>query len=248
MGDLFDNAIDSLEVDIRFYIYGEFETAHKHAILNIFHSIELSLKEKLHRIHPLFIYKNIDRPITEDSQTVSLDEILARYNNLGISLDHKQIGILKNLQARRNRIEHHRFEPDDSHFYVIGKSLKFLYYFLPDHLDCSLEDFLDEDIYRKSRELILEYEERLEEAEKEVEERTTPKTKDDLCEPTDSAICPECGNETVVIGTERGDFCFFCMEEVDLVQCEWCGGYFSPGELNEFDMCGPCYKERLRKF
>jgi hypothetical protein len=217
MGDLFDNAVDSLGVGIKFYLNNELETAHKHAILNVFHSIELFLKEKLYRIHPLFIYKNIDKAVTEDSLTVSLDEVLARYNNLGISLDPKQTLILKDLQSRRNRIEHHRFEPDDSHFYIIGKSLKFLYYFLPDQLDCSLEDFLDDATYKKSRELILEYEERLEEAEKEIAERTTPKTKDDLCDPTYSAVCPACGNTTVVIGTEHGDFCFFCRENVELI-------------------------------
>jgi hypothetical protein len=246
MSGLFDNAIDSLKVGIRFYLYEKIDTAHKHAILNIFHSIELFLKEKLYRVNPLFIYKNIDKPITDDSLTIGLEEIFARFRNMGIIL--KEESILRNLRRRRNRIEHHRFEADESHFFIIGKSLKFLYYFLPEHLECSLEDIIDEKMYRNAREIILKYEERLAEAEKEVAERTTPRTKDDLCEPTESAICPECGNHTVVTGTERGNFCFFCLKEVELVKCDWCGEYFSPQEMTDYDMCYDYFQDRIRRW
>lgn len=248
MSDLFDNAIDSLEFGIRVYLYGEYETAHKHAILNVFHSIELFLKEKLFRIHPILIYKRIDAPINDDSLTVGLREILVRYKNLSISLDEKQEIILRDLQRRRNKIEHYKFEPDDSHFYIIGKSLKFLYDFLPDHLETTLEEHLEEDIFREVRNKILEYEEKLSEAEKEVDRRTAPKTKDDLSDPTYSADCPECGNHSVVVGTERGDFCFFCFEEVSLEQCDCCDGYFPPHEINDLGLCGDCYTEKLRKW
>ncbi len=248
MSDLFDNAIDSLEFGIRVYLYGEYETAHKHAILNVFHSIELFLKEKLFRVHPVLIYRNIDSPISDDSLTVGLKEILLRFKNIGIVLDTKQEKILRDLQRRRNRIEHHKFEPDDSHYHIIGKSLKFLYYFLPEHLESSLEEHLEEDLFRQARESILKYEERLSEAEQEIDQRTTPKTKDDLCDPTDSASCPECFNHTVVIGTERGDFCFFCHEEVDMTQCDWCSGYFGSREINDFGMCDDCFTERSNKW
>ena len=82
MSDIFNNALDSLEFGIRVYLFGEYETAHKHAILNVFHSIELFLKEKLYRIHPILIYKNIDNLINDDSLTVGLREILLKYNNV----------------------------------------------------------------------------------------------------------------------------------------------------------------------
>ena len=73
-------------------------------------------------------------------------------------------------------------------------------------------------------------------------------TKDDLCDPTYSADCPECGNHSVVVGTERGDFCFFCFEEVSLKQCDCCAGYFPPHEINDLGLCGDGYTEKLRKW
>jgi len=247
MSAIFDNAIDSLKVGIKFYLDETFPTAHKHAIISIFHSIELFLKEKLYRTHPLFIYKNIDIPISDNSQTVGLKEIIVRLSNLDTPLDPKQEKILKELQRKRNRIEHHRFEAEDSDFHIIGKALKFLYYFLPAQLHCSLEEHLDDELYRNVREVILEYDERLAEAEREVNERTTPKTKDDLASPTYSAFCPECDNHTVVIETEKGDFCFFCLQEVSMAQCNWCGGYFSTNEVSDFNMCNDCFADQVRK-
>ena len=221
---LFENAIDSLEFGIRTFLYGEYDTAPKHAILNVFHSIELLLKELLHRAHPLLIYKNIDRPITDDSLTVSLNEIFERLSNLRIALSPKEISIIKDLQRRRNRIEHHRFEKDDSHKYVVGKALRFIYYFLQDHLETSLEEQLSEDdLYQEAREAILSYEELLKEAEREIQSHLAIMTKDDFDVPRESFACPECGHMTVLIGTDMGDFCFYCHSEVDMEQCIICG-------------------------
>jgi hypothetical protein len=245
MSDIFDNAIDSLRMGIGYYLHGEFETAYKHSILYIFHSIELLLKEKLYRVNPILIYKNIDKPITDDSITVSLKEILPRFRNLSISLDEVHKNILNDLQRRRNKIEHHKFEKDDSHFYVIGKSLKFLYYFLPEHLNTNLEDHLDNDVFPKVRDIILQYNEKLAEAEEEIKKRTTPKSKDDLCNPTCSGDCPICGNHSVVIGTERGDFCFFCHTKVSMKECDFCGAYFGSESINELGMCEYCYSAKF---
>lgn len=209
MNPLFENAIDSLVLGVNFYVEKPIANPYKHSILNIFHSIELFLKEGLYRVHPILIFKNIDKPIHDDSLTVGLKEILARFRNLKINLDKKDQDIIVELQKRRNKIEHHHYSEDESDFYIIGKSLRFIYFFLPNHLGEKLESFLDEKLYSKVREIILKYEERLREAEEEVSKLTTPRTKDDLCDPVDSALCPECCNYTVVIGTERGNYCFF---------------------------------------
>jgi hypothetical protein len=54
---LLENAIDSLQVGIAFYTNQKMDTANKHAILNIFHSIELLLKEGLKNIDPRHIFR-----------------------------------------------------------------------------------------------------------------------------------------------------------------------------------------------
>jgi hypothetical protein len=86
MNPLLFNAVDSLKVGMEFFMRGDSDTTHKHAILTIFHSIELFLKEYLFRINPILIYRNIDKSITDDSITVGINEIIARLENLKIGL------------------------------------------------------------------------------------------------------------------------------------------------------------------
>ena len=91
MSALPTNAIDSLEVGIRTYLEKPYPTSTKHAIRNIFHAVELLLKERLVRAHPLLIYKNIDSTITDNSSTVGLDEMFSRFRNLNIDLKKRTL-------------------------------------------------------------------------------------------------------------------------------------------------------------
>jgi Zn finger protein HypA/HybF involved in hydrogenase expression len=54
-----------------------------------------------------------------------------------------------------------------------------------------------------------------------------------------AATCPECGNETLMIDTSDGDYCYFCEEEQTVSTCSTCGDYFAPEEL-EVGMCSNC--------
>jgi hypothetical protein len=55
---LIQNATDSLQTSIEQYLaHSEVPTAIKHAILNIYHSIELFLKAQLSQAHRLLIYR-----------------------------------------------------------------------------------------------------------------------------------------------------------------------------------------------
>lgn len=250
MSNIFENAIDSLNIGIRYFLYGEFETAHKHAILNVFHSIELFLKEKLSKIHPILIFKKIDKPINDDSITVGLNEMIIRLKNLGIELDPKQEAVLKELQRRRNRIEHHKFIPDDSHYYILGKALKFIYYFVPEHLSCNLDEHLDEDIFTQVRKVILDYDERLSDAKMKVQEILKKHEENSALGVIHTCTCPECRNHTVVEDSDKGDFCFFCYEEIDissedLQQCGCCSNYYLNDEMSGCGDCLECVDEKL---
>lgn len=243
---ILENAIDSLEVGVRTYLYGEYETAQKHAILNVFHCIELLLKELLYTVHPLLIYKNIDRPINDDSPTVGFRDTLGRLCNIGVTLNPDEIRVLEDLQRRRNRIEHHKFEKDESHKLVVGKALRFIYYFLQDHLGLSLEAVLEDDLYQEARAAILSFEELLSEAERRAADQLAFLTKDDLIDGcVEPCVCPECGNTTVVIGSDYGDFCFFCHAEVEMRQCMLCAEYVGAGELGHTDVCDACFHQIL---
>ena len=67
---------------MEFFLRERNYSSRKHAILMLFHAIELLLKERLTRTNPILIYKNIDTKITEDAQTVGVREALTRLENL----------------------------------------------------------------------------------------------------------------------------------------------------------------------
>jgi Zn finger protein HypA/HybF involved in hydrogenase expression len=235
---IFDNAADSLEHGVAYYVVrNETPTAIKYAILSIYHSVELFLKELLAQVNPILIYRDIDRPITAESVTVGLREILTRLNNLGLALSQGHVKTLVELQRRRNRIEHHRFDPDTDHDAAVGQALKLLFEFLPLHLNTSLEDLLEDTAtYDAVRQAILTYEERVEYACKEAEE-----------EGQHTTYCPECGELTLAIESSRGNYCFLCKQECELEKCEGCDQYFSPSE-HSVGLCEVCEDRAYRQF
>jgi hypothetical protein len=74
MSDIYANAVDSLRIGIEHFLKEPGYSSRKHAILTLFHAIELFLKEQLHRTNPILIYRNLDTKITEDSLTVGIKE------------------------------------------------------------------------------------------------------------------------------------------------------------------------------
>ena len=110
---IFENAIDSLRIGMDFFQRESSYSSHKHAILTVFHAIDLFLKERLHRTNPVLIYKNIDKKVTDESFTVGLADAITRLENTGIKLPADQRAILEKIQGRRNRIEHHRYDHKD---------------------------------------------------------------------------------------------------------------------------------------
>ena len=246
MSELLENALDSLRMGVRHYLDSSLETRDKWTILELFHAIELLLKERLRQEHPLFIYRSIDKPVSPDTQTVGLQETLARFGNLQVELPHEYVKILSDLQRRRNTIEHHRFSPDASHRQVLGEALKFIVYFLKDHLDEDIEDHLPADHFSQVKELILEYEELIRRAQASLESvchRFSPKEQSLL----ETGTCPECGNNTVLIGASDEPFCHFCQETVSVRRCQECGEYLPADHINWADMCHECFSYKLNR-
>ena len=55
-----------LRIGMEFFLKEDGYSSRKHAILTVFHAIELLLKERLAQTNPILIYKNIDAKITDD--------------------------------------------------------------------------------------------------------------------------------------------------------------------------------------
>jgi len=232
MRALLDNAIDSLRVGVDFYVNRPEKSAHKHAILLVFHAIELLIKEHLSRVHPALIYRNIDKPITDDSMTVGFDQMLIRLKNLGLELEPDQAPVLRNLQRRRNCIEHHVYDRDPNDGTVVGQSIRFIAYFLHEFLDTTLEDQLGAGLFARVTKLVCDYEELKSIAEGQLEKwikETYPH--DDTAEwgtPKSfpgTVDCPVCRQELLVMENHpEAPYCFFCGSQIDdAAQCEHCG-------------------------
>jgi hypothetical protein len=244
MSQILENALDSLRMGVRHYLDAGLQTRDKWAILELFHAIELLLKERLGQEHPLLIYRYIDRPVSPDAQTVGFHETLARFANLNVALPQEYLKILRDLQRRRNMIEHHRFAPDASHRQVLGEALKFIVYFLREHLGEDVEDHLPPELFSQVKELIFEYEELLQRAKASMDAACS-RFKFKEQSQFETASCPECRNETVLIGPTDEPFCHFCKETVTVRRCEECGTYLSPDELTWADMCRDCLAYKL---
>jgi hypothetical protein len=247
MSEILENALDSLRMAVGHYRDQELETADKWAILEMFHAIELLLKERLYREHPLFIYKNIDQKIADDSLTVGLREILGRFANLGVDIPAQYEKILQDLQKRRNRIEHHRFVPAESHQHVLGEALKFISYFLEEHLEEELESHLPAVLFEEVKGLVLSYEDLVRRAEAEAKAvlgHFSPKDQSMI----EIAECPECWNRTLVVGaSEDYDRCYYCDKEVEVRACSECGGYFAPDGLIGTGICQDCFDYKVER-
>jgi DNA-directed RNA polymerase subunit RPC12/RpoP len=247
MNPIFENAVDSLKAGIEYYLSGKEGRPIKFAILSIYNCVELFLKERLYRYHRLLIYKNIDKPIDDDSLTVGVAETLGRLSNLGLRLTKEETSDIVALQKQRNRIEHHSFERDAAHAEMVGQVLKFLYKFLPKHLDTTLEEHLNAEEFRQVRSLILSYDELLAEAKRQVESQTAKVSKDDYIRDAHEIECPECGHDTLVVNSDRGNFCFFCHCEELVEQCSHCGEYYPPYEFEDSNICESCFHDMINR-
>lgn len=232
---LIDNSLDSLEVGIRFYI----EDNTKHAILNVFHSIELLLKERVARECNILIFRdNHKRLIDQKSQTVGFDEILVLFKNLDIHLDDDKIKILRHLKDQRNDITHFEYTPNVSDKDNLGLALKFIKTFMDEHLNLQLEDQVEESLYQEIEEIVDSFEERYSRALKVAKDLVKPKTKDDLCDFRSISDCPECFTPTLVVVSGEGE-CTLCKEQFQVDQCSYCGEYSNDVDSGML-MCDYC--------
>jgi hypothetical protein len=230
VSDLYANAVDSLRIGIEYFLKEAGYSSRKHAILTLFHAIELFLKEQLYRTNPILIYKNVDTKITDDSLTVGIKEALARLENLGLGLPNEQQVIIDQIQKRRNRIEHHRYDHKVEDEVVIAESLSFILYFVDKVLQGKLEADIPAEILREIQNIVYKRQElywiamqRLEVWMQETWAEWSNEESDTPDEFQGTHDCPICREEFLVIGYHARPFCFRCNTSVDASVCENCG-------------------------
>jgi len=236
LSDIYANAIDSLRIGMEHFLKESSYPSRKHAILTLFHAIELLLKEQLYRTNHLLIYRNIDAPVTEDSQTVGIKEALGRLENLGSGLPKRERTIIEKLQGRINRIEHHRYDRKQEDEVVIAESLQFILFFVDEVLRGNLEADISPETLREIQRIVYERNQiywiathRLERWMRETWPNWNYHRADTPDEFSGTHDCPICRDSFLVFGYHPKPFCFHCNTSVDAVECVQCGRTYLAG-------------------
>lgn len=157
--NLLENASDSIWLAIELLAWkDETDDARrlKQAILAVAHGVELLLKERLRRVHPVLIWENVDKFPALSARTVTVDGALSRLVRIGgLSALEKDAELIKALRDTRNAIEHYTWSTTKSEAdRILGQALGFALHFAKDELG---RDFFDYSTRRDDTfELLLE--------------------------------------------------------------------------------------------
>jgi hypothetical protein len=186
------------------------------AILHAVTATELVLKERLARIHPTLIFKNIDVGIFRGEQTISLSKLPQRLINLGVRVDPKEAELIAMFAKWRNQIVHHMPLFDEKAAdKQLPQLLDFLAVFLRRELDTPLEDFLPKSLYKTASALLDEWKRVVKEA------STQARAEGSVL----SEACPDCGTVGVLcLRAEKRVFCHLCAtQHYRYDRCTQCG-------------------------
>jgi hypothetical protein len=103
---LLENAYHSLNVSLRHVEFDSNGPSWKIAILLLVHTLELFLKERLRRAHPLLINSNVDRP----GHTASLEVALRRLQSIGVAVERSDESAIARAVEWRDKIMHYELE------------------------------------------------------------------------------------------------------------------------------------------
>jgi hypothetical protein len=101
----------------------------------------------LSKVHPAFIWRNVDKYPSLDALTISADEGLVRLENIAnVKISKEDKDAIKSCKRIRNAIEHHKIDITEKEAKVaIGRMLAFIFDFSLNHLSYNLKEELDED-------------------------------------------------------------------------------------------------------
>jgi len=223
--DLIENAKDSLRHAIEHLtnIDGVQAGDLKRSIRDVAHVIELLLKERLRRIHPAFIWQNIDKYPSSMANTVSTVGAVERLLKLaGISLNEDSKKTITSCKKLRDNIEHYEFELDLKEVKaIIGRMLSFIFDFSKCHLNLDLEqEFRDDETWKELIEIYEFWEAHSKVLEKQLSSQNIP-----VCD------CPSCGAGTFNVSDGE---CALCSHHEEQIECEGCKNLVWESEAETF--------------
>ena len=109
----------------------------KQAVVAIAHGIELLLKERLRRVHPVLIWENVDKFPNLNARTVTVDAAMKRLVRIGgLNLLSDDTELITSLRDTRNAIEHYTWTTTKAEAdRIVGQALEFALHFSKTELD-----------------------------------------------------------------------------------------------------------------
>ena len=233
---LIENAKDSLEHSIEHLVKEDGPRVGnlKRVILDLSHTVELILKERLVRIHPAFAYSNIDKYPSKDAYMVSTDDALKRLVKIGrVSFTDEDKTTIYDCKKKRNSIEHFEFEIEEKEAeIIIGRILSFILAFSQNELELDWQsELINNNNWSKLSQLSEFWD---------VHSKTVISKLEKNEIPTET--CPTCSIETFDLESLR---CHLCGHKEELVKCQVCKKDFLESLVDdpELKMCPQCIWE-----
>lgn len=137
--DLLANAVDSIKQAIQLLAWkDESSDARrlKQAVMAVAHGVELLLKERLRKVHPVLIWENVDKFPSLSARTVTVDIAVSRLSKIGgLEFLEGDTGLIKSLRDTRNAIEHYAWSTTKNEAdRIVGQALGFALHFAKDEL------------------------------------------------------------------------------------------------------------------
>lgn len=224
--DLINNAKDSLHHAVEHLTDPEGIQGRdlKLAIRDIAHVIELLLKEKLRRMHPAFIYQDIDKYKSPEAATITTDKAIERvFKFAGIVLSEDSKRTIISCRKMRNAIEHYEFEINlEEAKGIIGRILSFIFDFSKKYLELDLEgEFRKDDTWKTLIEIYEFWEAHAATIEKRLSEESKA---------TDE--CPSCGAATFDLSESK---CLLCNHYENKIECARCHNLVWESDAQAFE-------------
>lgn len=207
----------------------------KRIIVDFAHVVELLVKERLRRIHPAFVFNNIDKYPSNEAFTVGADLAFLRLQKIGnIKFSDADINAVKSAREKRNEIEHFEFSIENHEAKVlVGQVLSFILKFAEEELELEWNSLC----FKGGKWWVLfEYKEFYEALQKSIQEKIS-KNEIPVIE------CTSCHNDSFDLDTEE---CLICGHREDVLECKWCGAdyiYSSCEYGEEAELCPDCERK-----
>jgi formylmethanofuran dehydrogenase subunit E len=244
------NAFSSLEHGIEHYLGGS-NSDLKFTVLHVFHAVELLLKARLAKAHPLLI---LQRP--EDDPTTGLTAdykaILNRLKNLRVQLTAEDKQNLDSLRVTRNKIEHYEMQGNRPQIEdYVARAMKLLDGFVEKELDIRLRDRIRPELYREMERALFSYNERQKRTRQRIAQALPTKPKEQTL--YRKLVCDECDEEAILMPDPDSNDdtvrCYSCGTKFFYWICDSCGEPTLSTERDsgrDMDICDACWSNTLR--